>query len=256
MHPCKRGPQIGHEVHVNPQSGQPYVKVVGPLGAFTQPLQILSKVLSRQRHAFVAHARGEGPSAHVKRRTHVPSKRTCRLDAVARCAGVTRRHEGHLAVHHGVAIAPLEAVHEVFVGAQAVRQAVLLVSTERPTAPMLDATGSVLPVVGLDVQSDSRGCRCALKPTQRLGHGRIGQDVAKGQFGPSRIHHAVQLVPVAPKPRLVHLGGHGPTGRRVEFMAHNDMGMVGDHEVLGRSSVATEGVGCKVLFRQAEVRFP
>ena len=94
---------------------------------------------------------------------------------------------------------------------------------------------------------------CSLEPSQRFRHLRVGQDVAEGQFGSCGIHHAVQFVPVAGEPRLVRLRGHGPTRRGLEFVSDDDVGMVGEHEVLGRGCVTTKWIQCIILFRQAEV---
>ena len=167
---------------------------------------------------------------------------TRRFNAVARRSRISSRHQRHLAIDHGVAIAPLVTVHEIFVGANAISQPVLLGPPKGPATAMLDASCAVLPVVGFDVKASAGGCRSASKPTQSLGHGWVGQNVAEGQFGPCGIHHAVQFVPVAGKPRLVHFRGHGPTRRGLEFVSQDDVGMVGEHEVLGRGRVPTERI--------------
>ena len=140
-------------------------------------------------------------------------------------------------------------------GAHSVSQAVLLRSSEGPASTVLYATGAVLPVVGFDVQAGPRNGGRPLQPSQSFGHRRVGQDVAEGQFGPCGIHHAVQLVPIAGKPRLVDLRGHGPTRRGVEFMAEDGVRMVRQHEVLGGGSITPEGGRCKIFLGQPEVRF-
>ncbi len=130
----------------------------------------------------------------------------------------------------------------------------LLRASKGPASAVLNATGSILPVVGFDVETGSRNGGRTLQPSQDFGHHRVGQDVAEGQFGPCGVHHTVQLVPVAGKPRLVHLRGHGPTRRGIEFVSNDDVGMVSEHEVLGRRRVTAKWVRGEIRRGQTEVR--
>ena len=175
----------------------------------------------------MTNARGERPRADVKCRTHVARERARGFNAVARRTRVACGHQRHLAIDHGVTVTPLVAVHEILVGAHSVRQSVLLRASKGPASAVLNPTGAVLTVVGFDVEASSRNGGRTLQPSQGFGHRRVGQDVAEGQFGLCGVHHAVQLVPVAGKPRLVHLRGHGPPRRGIEFVSDDDVGMVG-----------------------------